>query len=593
MLIFGLFFTVLSYSQNILDVSGWRVSSTSWGVASGFGRNQTAEGENTLIEGENPFGDISVLWRAAPSGDRSADGGWNAPFYKIDPTKTYRFSIWMKKENSQDGINYFGCSKNGSGYIKNIDGSTVYSPKFLAGDLPGLDRWYLVVGYVHGSGYSGGVHEGRIYDGVTGQAVATLKDFKFNASTTEIRHDLALYNDPNPQDRQYFYAPRIDQINGKEPSISDLLADTIDSNLLDTSSWKPGTIGGASGFSRAGGDVYNTRDYGETHVGKQAVLWEGVSNPDNAVGGGFATWYHEVGAHRTVRYSVWIKKTGSQDGRVMFGAYRSSSSHILTLHGGVHSNPPFFNGDLPKLDRWYLLVGYVHKHTYGSKQHLGRIYDGVTGEEVATLQDFKKKSTTTDARMRAFLVYLEDEKNYTDKAYYVDPRMDVIDGSEPSISELLSLHAGSKLTFNYDASGNQVKRFYCADGVCAHAVASRSGKPVKQKRDQELALPLEEDVISREGVISEDTHDHVSELSYRLSPNPTSGILHITLSGKSYTLTDAVSVYDMSGRLVKRFALEGTPSEVTLDLGAYPAGVYVVHMHFSNGEVASQQIIKE
>ena len=57
----------------------------------------------------------------------------------------YRFSILAKKINSHGG------TLRGSWGVNYLTGSPNSNPYFWAGDLPELDKWYLVVGYIHGS----------------------------------------------------------------------------------------------------------------------------------------------------------------------------------------------------------------------------------------------------------------------------------------------------------------------------------------------------------------------------------------------------------------------------------------------------------
>ena len=50
-----------------------------------------------------------------------------------------------------------------------------------------------------------------------------VESFKFQTTATQLRHRSYLYYDTNTSDRQYFYAPRMEVVNGNEPSIAELL----------------------------------------------------------------------------------------------------------------------------------------------------------------------------------------------------------------------------------------------------------------------------------------------------------------------------------------------------------------------------------
>ncbi|PYF74186.1 hypothetical protein B0O44_104357 [Pedobacter nutrimenti] len=215
-LVIGMTLLGLNYShaQNLLNMDGWTIGQGSTGV---FGRNGT-EIENIREWGEGPNGKRVILWKSQPDGLANEDGGWNTNPIAIDHTKMYRFTVWMKKTNSTNGVSYFGCD-----YVADLDNSPHANPYFWNGKLPELNKWYLLVGYIHGSGDDTQVHMGGIYDGVTGIKVLNCTDFKFFVGTTSTYHRTYLYYDPNVNDRQYFYAPRVDVVNGNEPSVESLL----------------------------------------------------------------------------------------------------------------------------------------------------------------------------------------------------------------------------------------------------------------------------------------------------------------------------------------------------------------------------------
>ena len=135
----------------------------------------------------------------------------------------YRFAVWLKKTNSTDGLSYLGLSASGAN-VTYLNGTSEANPYFWYGDLPELDKWFLVVGFVHGKADPSTTTYGGIYDGITGEKYSILQDFKFGSSTTTVRNRSYSYYNGNTNDRQYYYAPRIDEVNGNEPSITELLA---------------------------------------------------------------------------------------------------------------------------------------------------------------------------------------------------------------------------------------------------------------------------------------------------------------------------------------------------------------------------------
>ena len=207
-----------SRTQNLVPSDSWTVGSGSVGI---FLVNGSAS-ENVREIGSDPYGRQSVLWKAIPDAASGADGGWDGAFFSIDNTKMYRYSVWIKKTNSINGTTYFGCNGND---ILTLAGSVNSNPYFWSGDLPQLDKWYLLVGYIHASNDPSTSNYGGIFDGDTGLKVANTTDFKFSSGATQARHRTYLYYDTNTSDRQYFYDPQVYALNGTLPLEETSLAD--------------------------------------------------------------------------------------------------------------------------------------------------------------------------------------------------------------------------------------------------------------------------------------------------------------------------------------------------------------------------------
>lgn len=583
-------------AQNLLDTSTWTVGSGSVG---GFSRNGEVS-ENVREFGTDPFGNSSIIWKGGNDAASNADGGWNSSYYNIDNEETYRFVVWLKKTNSTDGHSYFGCQQWQSSTDINLYDYTILklnddirqNPYFWVGELPQLNKWYMLVGYVHGKNYNSNLSYGGIYDPISGTKVVNIEDFKSAPTTTKLRHRAYLYYDTNISDRQFFFAPRMEMVDGNEPPIADLLGlNEVDTNLLDDSTWTIG-CGSVTGFSRNGQDSENCRELGRNHIGDEVVLWRGGNDSASNADGGWNTgWISSGVSHNTTyRFSVWLKKTNSNNGSSYLGFYANNSGS-LRLNGTYNSNPYFWVGDLPKLNRWYLVVGYVHKSIYSSTTNLGRIYDGITGEEVATITDYKLKNTVTALRHRSYLYY---DTNTFDRQYFWAPRIDPVTGNEPTITELLQINEDSKLILSYDDAGNQKQRFYCEEeGFCSPpAPTSRmiNEEGVKMQEEQGVVVAEQTDVPLLGEEINEETN--LQNVKHTIYPNPTNGRVTIQLTGKDYNLTNSINICSVTGSIVKRININNPTNQIELDVSNLPSGTYFIHMHFSNGNVINEQIIK-
>lgn len=338
-------------------------------------------------------------------------------------------------------------------------------------------------------------------------------------------------------------------------------------NLLDTSTWTVGS-GSVSGFTQNGSTSENSREWGKNHIGEDVILWKASPQSDIGADGGWNSSYHAIDHTKTYRFTVWIKKTNSTNGTTYLGC--NSYNNILQLNGSVNNNPYFWYGDLPKFNRWYLIVGFVHKSSYTSSTNIGKIYDGVTGQAVQTITDFKFKNTATTARHRSYLYY---DTNTNDRQYFWGPRMEQVNGSEPTINQLLSIHSNSELTYSLDNSGNQYKRIYCPDNNCVIVGQGNVVSGVEDEEEPETEVP--------------------TQLSLDFYPNPTKDMLNITLSGNPETsMVNKLYIHDIKGTIVKTININEAQRSLSVDMRNLPIGVYVVQLQLSNNLSITKKIIK-
>ena len=211
--------------SNVTDVPvpSTSIISSNWSIGSGatgiFNINGTTA-ENYRVYGDNHLGQRVVLWECRPDSVSDADGGWDTNTFAIDNSKTYRFSVFVKT-NASTGYVYLGCQ---SSSVTTLNTTTKdENPYFWYGDLPTQNEWYLIVGYVYPSGQTGLTHKGGIYSCVDGKKVSTITDFNWASDATTGLHRCYHFYDTNTTTRQWMWNPRVDIIDGNEPSIIDLI----------------------------------------------------------------------------------------------------------------------------------------------------------------------------------------------------------------------------------------------------------------------------------------------------------------------------------------------------------------------------------
>ncbi|WP_440067975.1 DUF6443 domain-containing protein [Tenacibaculum discolor] len=177
--------------------------------------------ENQRVLGANPRGTKEVLWLCGNDVTSNADGGWNTDYINIDNTKSYRYTVWVKRTGSQNGTTYHGTQN-----VNNLSGTANNNPYFWYGDLPQLDTWYLLVGIIHPAGYTGsdkGIS--GVYD-INGTRVIDGTEFVWDSSTTTSRFRSYLYYSTDVTTNQYFWNPVLETVDGTELSIDAIVGVT-------------------------------------------------------------------------------------------------------------------------------------------------------------------------------------------------------------------------------------------------------------------------------------------------------------------------------------------------------------------------------
>lgn len=215
--------------QNMLDYSTWQLNGTS---ATGFSRNGT-EAENAIVSGTGPFGETTLVWETRCDSTSGPDGGWNGSYYSVDSTKTYRLSVWVKRTSSSAAGTFYLGTNGGGACVQRLDNfNSQCNPYWECRGVSGYTQnvWYLVVGHVFPYTYNsstGHPDSGRytIADGRIGSnnGCNVGNDMRMAQGTNSLRHRTYHYYSTNNTVRLQFAYPRMDLVDGTEPSVQDLL----------------------------------------------------------------------------------------------------------------------------------------------------------------------------------------------------------------------------------------------------------------------------------------------------------------------------------------------------------------------------------
>lgn len=240
------------------------------GSQTGYNQNGTSTtGSNKIDLLPTPDAGRGNVW-VATSGTAngvSGEGGWDTTSFAIDHTKAYRFSVWIKRVGSNtSGSYYLGVGPayfapaapagwtgtpeqwynqwynemiltdyTSQDVVTNLQINTTTNkpaknnnPYFISSgrtDLP-ENVWCLLVGFVYPSNYTGTTNTdaGGLFNGETGAKIRNATDFKWAPNRTTCTHRSYQYYTTAAGAVQHFFDPRVEEINGSEPSIAELLS---------------------------------------------------------------------------------------------------------------------------------------------------------------------------------------------------------------------------------------------------------------------------------------------------------------------------------------------------------------------------------
>ena len=309
-------------ASNILPNPGNWTAGT--GGQTGYSSNGSSSEQSRAERANDPWGRQSMTWRTTPDSTSGADGGWNTSYYTVDPAYTYRWSVWAKRYTSgTGGTFYMGLNLSGGGNpLRNDNNSAQSNPYYTYTSISNMtqDKWYLVVGHVFHENYSAGARHpdsGWYEDGVKisdkSNGNVGAYDLRFPTGTTSARHRTYHYYTTNTSSGLEFCWPRLDKLDGTEPSIDQLIK-------LGESEWK-NIVGDHAGSNMNNGITFSGYD-------KQSVFtFDGTD--DHVVLG-------NIGGYSTdITVEAVVKKSWDTSGGQMIIAGASTGDFQLKVVGGV------------------------------------------------------------------------------------------------------------------------------------------------------------------------------------------------------------------------------------------------------------------
>lgn len=204
------------------------------------------------------------------------------------------------------------------------------------------------------------------------------------------------------------------------------------------------------GWVNNGTTAENVRAYGINPFGMQSVLWKCIPNTDGNASGGFHSPYKKLDTGYAYRFVVFVykNKTGGSTYHGCYGVANISN-------GQLNGNPYFWNTGALPTGVWLLMVGIIHPNSGNSitaQSGISGLYN-MEGKKIANGTDFKFMSDGRAVNFRSYLYYANDA---TVNQYFFNPMVHRLDGTEPSIEEILQVKTTSIVEASFQVLDNKI-----------------------------------------------------------------------------------------------------------------------------------------
>ncbi|TPG36298.1 T9SS type A sorting domain-containing protein [Flavobacterium pectinovorum] len=131
----------------------------------------------------------------------------------------------------------------------------------------------------------------------------------------------------------------------------------------------------------------------------------------------------------------------------------------------------------------------------------------------------------------------------------------------------------TKITFDYDAAGNQINRILCLSG-CSPTAKRADVKEIEAITEDDLLKFSPQDVIS-------------------YYPNPVKEELYLQWQLAKENYVTSIMVYSVTGQMLQMYQINDKTESLNIPFQSYSTGVYLVLLSYKDGGEKSIKIIKQ
>lgn len=233
-----------------------------------------------------------------------------------------------------------------------------------------------------------------------------------------------------------------------------ILVDEHTTNYFFRFLWHTGT-GNDGKYLMMGTNAENERDVAESPFNMPDVVWKCISTANSDIDGGFEAINIPIYNTYTYRYSIWVKQM-QKDGYITFGC----DPNTMEAGTKVVSDGIFWAGDVPEINKWYLLVGYINgsEDNTGAKKDSG-VWDPETGRRILNINNFKTFKYRSTDETQSYRCWQSYALGVGTEVQFWGQRMDICDNTEPSISEILKQAATGVPARKVTIQGDQMFKY--------------------------------------------------------------------------------------------------------------------------------------
>jgi hypothetical protein len=378
---------------------------------------------------------------------RSVEGFTGGAFLSFRVPQTNKRIMFGLDTNPTEDDDYQNIDalfylRNDGTYQARVNGALVYgSVAYVAGDIFSITydnvnvRWYVNGALVWTHAVTDGLTLYIDSSFLDGNAV--IESIQFGPYQSNNWNDVA--GDNRPADNA---------------DVTDYNDERIANSVIDKSGWVNGGTMPPAGWLLKGSSNENSFLTRSGPSEDSVIAWRASEQNDSSVAdGGFSSNIFNVNPNRPARFAMWVNRTSTSGNTVASITTETGANLIDNLLFTTDNESKFFEGDLPATNKWYLFVGYILRAFESTFQYTAKsgFYDPLTGERAWGAADFKFGADTSQIRLNGYL-----DQATTGVHDFIAPRWDVLDGTEPSIQELL--RDDNPLTVNHISDAGTLAR---------------------------------------------------------------------------------------------------------------------------------------